>query len=264
MGKQRCPQCGKKFDFELSGWICPECGLVILGSTEKKVFQQEELRKKTETQKKNRSSDFKQYLKRRFFASLVSVLIVFFIMLGIGISVKIPDLVRKQRTAEKEADIVAAMAEMSELISIAPYTLEFTQAFVLDWDMLPKLDSIQYIAVDFVTAGKNQESVLKNLSDIAWVCLHDVEEDSYIVPQSVYQLTGSDANQTVLRQMNVTGELDKKEGTLIFMVQSPDREYELCVFTGTESDGYGRYDVSVNEQYTIPLKLTEQRAVNGS
>lgn len=264
MGKQRCPQCGKKFDFELSGWICPECGLVILGSTEKKVFQQEELRKKTETQKKNKSSDFKQYLKRRFFASLVSVLLVFFIMLGIGISVKIPDLMRKQRTAEKEADIVAATAEMGELISIAPYTLEFTRAFVPDWDILPKLDSIQYLAVDFVTAGKDQENFLNNLSDSAWVCLHDTETDSYLAPQSAYQLTGSDENQTALRHMNVTSELDKKEGTLIYMVHSIDREYELCVFTGTEFDGYGRYDIAVNEQYTIPVKLTEQRTVTGS
>ncbi len=265
MGKQRCPQCGNKFDFELSGWICPECGLVILGSTEKKVFQQEELRKKAETNKRNNKKyGFKYYLKKKFFTMLVSVLLIFVITLGIGISVKVPDLVSKQKNIEKDALITSASAEMGELISIAPYTLEFTQAFVPDWDILPELNSINYLAVDFVTAGKNQENVLSNLSDIAWVCLHDIEADSYLAPQSAYQLTGSDENQTALYHMNVTSELDKKEGTLIFMVQSPDREYELCIFAGSEADGYGRYDVSINEQYTIPIKLTEQRAVNGS
>lgn len=253
MGKQRCPQCGKKFDFELSGWICPECGLVILGSTEKKLFQ-----------KKNRKIEFDKYVKEKFFGTLINCALVFILLLGIGISVKIPNLVRERRNAEKEAEIVKTSAEMGNVISIAPYTLRVTQAFVPDWDILPKLNGIHYLAVDFVTAGKNQESVLKNLSDIAWVCLHDAEADSYLVPQGVYHLTGSDANQTELRHMNVTSELDKKEGTLIFIVQSPDREYDLCVFTGNESEGYGRYDISVNEQYTIPIKLTDQRTVTGS
>ncbi len=264
MGKKRCPQCGKKFDFELSGWICPECGLVILGSTEEKVFQQEELRKKAEINKRNNKYGFKYYLKKRFFTMLVSVLLIFVITFGIGLSVKIPDLVRKQKDIEKDAVIKSTSAEMGELISIAPYTLEFTRAFAPDWDILPRLDSVYYLAVDYVAAGKDQESVLNNLSDAAWVCLHDIEADSYLAPQSAYQLTGSEVNQTALRQMNVTGELDKKEGTLIYMVQSLGREYELCVFAGSEADGYGRYDISVNEQYTIPLKITEQGTVNGS
>ena len=39
--KQHCPSCGKKFDYEQHGWICPFCGQVILGSTEQAVHQQE-------------------------------------------------------------------------------------------------------------------------------------------------------------------------------------------------------------------------------
>ena len=39
--KQHCPSCGKKFDYEQHGWICPFCGQVILDSTEQTVHQQE-------------------------------------------------------------------------------------------------------------------------------------------------------------------------------------------------------------------------------
>ena len=39
--KQHCPSCGKKFDYEQHGWICPFCGQVILDSTEQAVHQQE-------------------------------------------------------------------------------------------------------------------------------------------------------------------------------------------------------------------------------
>lgn len=39
--KQHCPSCGKKFDYEQHGWICPFCGQVILGSTEQAAHQQE-------------------------------------------------------------------------------------------------------------------------------------------------------------------------------------------------------------------------------
>ena len=35
--KQHCPSCGKKFDYEQHGWICPFCGQVILDSTEQTV-----------------------------------------------------------------------------------------------------------------------------------------------------------------------------------------------------------------------------------
>ena len=39
--KQHCPSCGKKFDYEQHGWICPFCGQVILDSAEQTVHQQE-------------------------------------------------------------------------------------------------------------------------------------------------------------------------------------------------------------------------------
>ena len=43
--RHACPQCGKKFDYEKEGWICPFCGSVVLASTEKKMYQAEQLKK---------------------------------------------------------------------------------------------------------------------------------------------------------------------------------------------------------------------------
>ena len=48
--RHACPQCGKKFDYEKEGWICPFCGSVVLASTEKKMYQAEQLKKEQKQQ----------------------------------------------------------------------------------------------------------------------------------------------------------------------------------------------------------------------
>ena len=66
MAKHACPSCGKRFDFEKNGWICPYCGSVVLHSAEQTVYAREQQTQRQKQQKQKRQAEtLKETLRRR-------------------------------------------------------------------------------------------------------------------------------------------------------------------------------------------------------
>lgn len=263
MAKHKCPACKKQFDYEQNGWICPYCHFIVSGSAESNVMEQEqaEQRNREFQREKHRSDaarDIKWYLKKRLIGSGITILVVFVLLLGIGIGMKVPELIELKNKTQESREITQLDARMNENIHIESFNIKITEAFTVHCDELPEPKSGSYLAVKYEIRGRNRENAAQKLSDTAWAGLHSLESDAYLLPLYISDVVGSNKTASVLTDAGVTDLLDNEEGILLFLVTDDSRQsYELCLFSG-EENGFNQYNTLVSERYNIPLKIEKQ------
>lgn len=262
MAKHKCPACKKQVDYEQNGWICPYCHFIVSGSAESNVIEQEQTEQRNrEFQREKRRSDaardIKQYLKKRLIGSGITILVVFVLLLGIGMGMKVPELIELKNKTQENQEIAELDAQMNETIHIGSFNIKITEAFTVHCDELPEPKSGSYLAVRYETSGRNKEDMAQQLSDIAWAGLHSLESDAYLLPLYISDVVGSDSTAKALRSAGVIDSLDNEEGILLFLVTGEIQSYELCLFSG-EENGFNQYNVLVSERYNIPLDIEAQ------
>lgn len=273
--RHACPQCGKKFDYEKEGWICPFCGSVVLASTEKKMYQAEQLKKEQKQQPQSfpnqtyhipQRTTMQKNGKKKLGRVLLVFLLIPVLLIGVSIGVTLPEL--RQRLQEQKQQIedgvsyVTEQAEMQKTISVAPYTLCIQQAYLYPTDLVTPPNQGQYLAVSYSSAGKNSKSSIQRIKDVAWAALRDETTSDYLLPLYISDISGSETVQRTLREQGIDQELQAESGILLFLL--PDTAdldaLTLCIFAGTESENnhlYGRDAVNIEQMYEISLTVIE-------
>lgn len=262
--KQHCPSCGKKFDYEQHGWICPFCGQVILDSTEQAVHQQETAvpppAAAPNTPKKARIS-FKK-LPVLFTVGLLLTVSSF----GYRIAKNLIDL-RQEQTSEPVSYPVETI-EMQQTISIESYQLTVQQAYLFPQTSIKAPEAGEYLAVSYTSSGKNPDSSIQRIDDVAWAALKLEQADQYLTTLSVSDVTGSDTVWGELSDAGIDWELHSGTGILLFLLpeETDLEQLKLCIFAGTESQDAHRYAenaVAVQRVYEIPLTVTHTADAEG-
>lgn len=273
--KHACPQCGKKFDYEKEGWICPFCGIVVLASTEQEMHQAEQLKKEQkkesqafpdQTYRVPQRTTVRKNIRNKLVSMLFSLLLIPVILLGILIGTAFPKLQRQmeERKQQMETGVsyVTEQAEMKKTIAVPPYTLCIQQAYLYPTALAAPPKNGQYLAVSYSNAGKNSKSSIQRIKDVAWAALRDDTTGSYLLPLYISDISGSETVQQALREQGIDQEFRSESGILLFLL--PDTAdldtLTLCVFAGTESENnhtYGRDAVNIEQMYEIPLTVTE-------
>ena len=181
--KQHCPSCGKKFDYEQHGWICPFCGQVILDSTEQAVHQQETASPPPPAKKPL----FKlKKLPVLFTVGLLLTVSSFGYRIGKNLI-----YLRQKQTSEPVSYPVETI-EMQQTISIEPYQLTIQQAYLFPQTLITAPKSGEYLAVSYTSSGKSSDSSIQRIDDVAWAALKFEQTNQYITPLSLSDVTGSD------------------------------------------------------------------------
>lgn len=273
--KHACPQCGKKFDYEKEGWICPFCGSVVLASTEQKMYQEEQL--KREQKKESQAFPNQTYrvpqrtpmltsIRNKLLSMVLSLLLIPVILLGVSIGISFPKLQRQMEVQKQQIEAgvsyVTEQAEMKKTLPVPPYTLCIQQAYLYPTALAAPPKNGQYLAVSYSNAGKNAKSSIQRIKDVAWAALRDDTTGSYLLPLYISDISGSETVQQALREQGIDQEFQSESGILLFLL--PDTAdldtLTLCVFAGTESENnhtYGRDAVDIEQMYEIPLTVTE-------
>lgn len=273
--KHACPQCGKKFDYEKEGWICPFCGSVVLASTEQKMYQEEQL--KREQKKESQAFPNQTYrmpqrtpmltsIRNKLLSMVLSLLLIPVILLGVSIGISFPKLQRQMEVQKQQIEAgvsyVTEQAEMKKTLPVPPYTLCIQQAYLYPTALAAPPKNGQYLAVSYSNAGKNAKSSIQRIKDVAWAALRDDTTGSYLLPLYISDISGSETVQQALREQGIDQEFQSESGILLFLL--PDTTdldtLTLCVFAGTESENnhtYGRDAVDIEQMYEIPLTVTE-------
>ncbi|MBQ8686957.1 MAG: hypothetical protein IJ512_00250 [Ruminococcus sp.] len=280
MAKHKCPQCKKRFDYELNGWICPECGFVITAGDEESAIHQEKLELLQEQQQKAAARQARRYssqsrhtsrpaasqqsasgmgslIGKVIYRLICSGLLILVVFLGIGIGVFIPETMR---SIEKNSDMEKpsiTIEEMNKPIRAGEFSIRITQAFFPEWEEIETPEHGRYLAVRYETRGENEDDFLQDPSDVAWACLFDKTASSYLMPLYTTEMTDDDEVYSMLYGKGVMYDLSRDEGILIFLVTEPVSEYELYIVTG-EENGYGQTDVLAETCCSVPLTVTEE------
>lgn len=257
--KQHCPSCGKKFDYEQHGWICPFCGQVILGSTEQAAHQQESATPPPPAKKPSRKL---KKLSVLFTVGLLLTVSSFGYRIGKNLI-----YLRQKQTSEPVSYPVETI-EMQQTISIEPYQLTIQQAYLFPQTLITAPKSGEYLAVSYTSSGKSSDSSIQRIDDVAWAALKFEQTNQYITPLSLGDVTGSDAIWSDLSDMGVDWELHNGMGILLFLLpeETDLEQLNLCIFAGTESEDAHRYAqnaVSVQTVYEIPLTVTDSSDMEG-
>ncbi len=266
--KHACTQCGKKFDYEKEGWICPFCGAVVLASTEQEVYQSEQQKKEPSPLKHRmpQRTAVQKNGRKKLVGILFSFLLIPVILLGVVIGTTFPELHRRMQEQKQQIEIgvsyVTEQAEMKKTISVAPYTLCIQQAYLYPTTLVTPPKNGQYLAVSYSSAGKNSKSSIQRIKDVAWAALRDDTTNCYLLPLYNSDISGSETVQRALWEQGIDQELQAESGILLFLLpDTADLEtLTLCVFAGTESENnhtYGRDAVNIEQMYEIPLTVTE-------
>ena len=149
--KQHCPSCGKKFDYEQHGWICPFCGQVILDSTEQTVHQQESATPPPPAKKPSRKL---KKLSVLFTVGLLLTVSSFGYRIGKNLI-----YLRQKQTSESVSYPVETI-EMQQTISIEPYQLTIQQAYLFPQTLITAPKSGEYLAVSYTSSGKSSGRIL--------------------------------------------------------------------------------------------------------
>lgn len=262
MAKHACPSCGKRFDFEKNGWICPYCGSVVLHSAEQTVYAREQQTQRQKQQKqKRRAETLKETLRRRMVLAAQVILVLGVILFGGALFQRWNTL---QQLEQSDTPLLAVRTiSCGETISISPYTVQIIDA---QWaDQLPGFPAEvqapsggRYLTVSFTcsfsaNSTEKQADVLPD--DVMWTCLD--AGNGYLLPQYPSNLTGSDAIERKLYDLGVGYQLDTHSNMLVFLVDEevqPD-QLALHIYTGVQIE---RLDMKQNDAkmcYEIPLEV---------
>jgi len=257
--KQHCPSCGKKFDYEQHGWICPFCGQVILDSTEQAAHQQESA---TPPPPAKKPSCKLKKLSVLFTVGLLLTVSSFGYRIGKNLI-----YLRQKQTSEPVSYPVETI-EMQQTISIEPYQLTIQQAYLFPQTLITAPKSGEYLAVSYTSSGKSSDSSIQRIDDVAWAALKLEQANQYITPLSLSDVTGSDTIWSELSDMGMDWELHNGTGILLFLLpeETDLEQLNLCIFAGTESEDSHRYAqnaVSVQTVYEIPLTVTDSSDMEG-
>lgn len=263
MAKHACPSCGKRFDFEKNGWICPYCGSVVLHSAEQTVYAQEQQTQSRKQQKQKRLAEtLGETLRRRVVLAAQVILAVGVILFGGAI------FQRWNTLQQLEQSDISSMTEQTiscgETISISPYTVQITEA---RWaDQLPDFPSEvqapsggRYLTVSFTCSfsadcTEEQRDVLPG--NVMWTCLD--AGNGYLLPQFPVNLTGSDAIERELYNLGMGYQLDTHSNMLIFLVDEEVQTDQLAlrIYTGVRVEDVDMSDNNAKICYVIPLEVT--------
>ncbi|MGN1403098.1 MAG: FYDLN acid domain-containing protein [Ruminococcus sp.] len=263
MAKHACPSCGKRFDFEKNGWICPYCGSVVLQSMEQNVYAREQQAQSRKQQKQKRQAEtLGETLRRRMALAAQVILVVGVILFGGAI------FQRWNTLQQLEQSDISSMTEQTvscgETISISPYTVQITEA---RWaDQLPDFPAEvqaptggRYLTVSFTcspyaeSAGERSD-ILPD--DAMWTCLD--AGNGYLLPQYPANLTGSDAIERKLYDLGMGYQLDPHSSMLIFLVDEEVQTDQLAlrIYTGDPMEQVDMKQNNADTCYVIPLEVT--------
>lgn len=266
MAKHACPSCGKRFDFEKNGWICPYCGSVVLHSMEQNIYaeeQREQQQKEQNRKQKNikRTRNIGKSLWQRAKFALLILLIVCVISFG-GAVFQQWRMLHQLKHFDTPSLAVRTIS-CGENIPVSPYTVQIIGA---QWaDQLPGFPAEvqapsggRYLTV-FFTCSFSADSTEKQVDvlpdDVMWTCLD--AGNGYLLPQYPSNLTGSDAIERKLYDLGVGYQLDTHSNMLVFLVDEkvqPD-QLALHIYTGVQIE---RLDMKQNDAkmcYEIPLEV---------
>lgn len=265
MAKSKCPGCGKRIDFALHGWICPNCGFLLhdnnystesvpeipLQQSEPRVSDVPERKINPESTSRHSSASrsnriFKKVLSVIFF----SVTIPLVILLGFGIAFEIPDIMEKSEMQSREVQIECSYADINDEISIDSDIIKITEAYIFEREEFPFPKGGKYIAVRF-------ESSSYDLYDKAWPVLYDADEGRYIKPLYLNDIAGNDELYAKLLDEDAAYKFNDTEGVLIFLVKESSENFTLNVYSG-QNTGYGIFDTEVDAICRIPLTIEEK------
>lgn len=270
MAKHACPSCGKRFDFEKNGWICPYCGSVILHSAEQTVYAEEQrTQQQNEQNWKQKKTRVKETIGKTLWQrakyALLLLLIVGVIQFGNAVFQQWRTLSQLERSGPAELAVrTVPCGETIPISPFSPYTVQITEA---RWaDQLPDFpvevqapSGGRYLTVSFtcsLSADSTEEQRDVQPDDVMWTCLD--AGNGYLLPQFPVNLTGSDAIERELYDMGMGYQLDSHSSMLIFLVDEEVQidQLALRIYTGVRVEDVDMSDNNAKICYVIPLEVT--------
>lgn len=265
MAKSKCPGCKKRIDFELHGWICPECGFLqydnnnSAGAVPEMPVQQQEPRVSDIPERRIRPQNTSRHSgasrSNRIFRKVLSVIfflvtIPLVLLMGIGIALEIPDIMEKSEMQNSDVQIECTYAEINDEISVGTDVIRITDAYLFEREEFPFPRGGKYIAVRF-------ESNSEKIYDKAWPVICDADEGRYVKPLYLNDIAGNDDLYAKLIDEDIAYKFNDTEGVLIFLVKESSENFTLNVYSG-KNTGYGIYDTQVDAICRIPLAIEEK------
>lgn len=260
--KQLCPYCGKKFNYEKNGYLCPECGMAILGSSEKKAqLLQEEQKLQKQQERQQQKMTNRSIAKSLIFSLVTLVWVVGVIAVGKRLLHTYQELSALRQV--REAGIAPHTRSISpeELVNVkGSYLLSFGNAFPLPNLVVSPPEGGIYAAIPYTaeTLVKDAES----LHSLAYAVLCVEEEQLFLSPLSTGEMTGSsDVSYNLWKEQKVSSGLTAGEGTMVFLLPetvNPEK-LTLYLYVGekNESTGWATPELL----YTMPLEWQTETAV---
>lgn len=236
--KHGCPDCGKRFDFEMCGWICPYCGKVVLHSEEKKAEATEALEKQLrKIQRKNQVKAMAAESKRQNAAKLKGALVFFVILFGGAFGLRLWEYLKEKQDAPQT--ITEQQRQWGEEIAIEPFVVQINGAAWADTlpdfpeEVTPPVGG-RYLAVAYELEGGASHGSLA-VQEVMWSCL-DTGED-FLLPLVVSQVSGSQSVRDVLYDMDIRSDFDDGQGYLLFLVREDTdlKQLSLRIYSGEPS-----------------------------
>lgn len=297
MAKKPCPNCRKRFDYEMHSWVCPNCGTVITASMEDHTFNAGEFQAAPQTEYKEaptvRDYDRKHgtgvYKARKVVFRIIIAAVTLTIMSVVALMVVKTDKDASYHkpepttassgepeteeytysTEETEprtepateiaiTEIEVTSAAVGEPIKMGGYDLTVTEVFEPDWQELPVIEGWRYIAVSFEKTDENGYEMYGFNGKDAYASLYDKNEGVYLMLLYESDLISYEDDETDLyMSYDMVSGLSYGSGTILFLVKETSNEFELSVFEG-EGTSYSDYDVHAERRIVIPVTVNEQ------
>ncbi len=284
MQKQKCPNCGESFDYEYHGWLCPFCGMTIVGDAPPEQPQQE-LPTTSDYERVKKRTEPKSYVPHVVITALICVaaVVLMYVLLFVREkpsdqgtypgtmpftmpTIAVPSLhvsstTRTQTETKTETTTTKAPVSIAEeqalpgeTLVMDGYRLTVSDAVCPAWTAeLPQLEGWHYVVVSYEKRDENGVELYAFPGQKAVPRLFDLTNHAYLKPMVQGDFPElSETEIDLYGQEGVTEDFFLARGMFLFLVKDSATQLELCIYEGDAEDFFS-IRMSVKRCVTLPL-----------